>query len=355
MAEIREHDAMACRACGRENPAGARFCSSCGSTLVASRPSRKIVTVLFADVVRSTAFGEKVDAELVRQVLSRWYAEMRTVIQQHGGTVEKFAGDEVMAVFGVPVVHEDDALRAVRAAAEMRERLRTLNDELRTTRGLELRARIGVNTGEVVAGDPATGETFVTGDAVNVARRLEQAAAPDEILIGKATYPLVKDAVTVGPLATFPAKGKRDGVPRLRLDEVGAAERGVARRMDAPFLGRELELRTVFEAFERTTAASTCTLFTVLGAAGIGKSRLVAEFVEAVGEDASVLRGHCLPYGEGITYWPLAEAVAQAAGLRQGESLEEARHRIAALFTTENGLALADEIAHRHESIERHG
>ena len=334
-----------CRTCGRENPAGARFCSSCGSTLVASRPSRKIVTVLFADVVRSTAFGEEVDAELVRQVLSRWYGEMRTVIQQHGGTVEKFAGDEVMAVFGVPVVHEDDALRAVRAATQMRERLRALNDELRTTRGLELRARIGVNTGEVVAGDPATGETFVTGDAVNVARRLEQAAAPDEILIGKATYPLVKDAVTVGPLQTFPAKGKRDAVARLRLDEVGAAERGVARRMDAPFVGRELELRTVFEAFKRSNAASTCTLFTVLGAAGIGKSRLVAEFVDAVGDDASVLRGHCLPYGEGITYWPLAEAVAQAAGLRTDESLDEARNRIAALFASEDASALADEIA----------
>jgi class 3 adenylate cyclase/tetratricopeptide (TPR) repeat protein len=301
--------------------------------------------VLFADVVRSTAFGEEVDAELVRQVLSRWYGEMRTVIQQHGGTVEKFAGDEVMAVFGVPVVHEDDALRAVRAAAQMRERLRTLNDELRTTRGLELRARIGVNTGEVVAGDPATGETFVTGDAVNVARRLEQAAAADEILIGKATYPLVKDAVTVGPLQTFPAKGKRDAVARLRLDEVGAAERGVTRRMDAPFVGRELELRTVFEAFERTSAASTCTLFMVLGAAGVGKSRLVTEFVDAIGDDASVLRGHCLPYGEGITYWPLAEAVAQAAGLRTDESLDEARNRIAALFASEDASALADEIA----------
>src|SRR5512132_2846569 len=117
-----------CRTCGRENPAGARFCSSCGSTLVAARPSRKIVTVLFADVVRSTAFGEEADAELVRQVLSRWYAEMRTVIQHHGGTVEKFAGDEIMAVFGVPVVHEDDALRAVRAAVDMRGELRRLND-----------------------------------------------------------------------------------------------------------------------------------------------------------------------------------------------------------------------------------
>jgi class 3 adenylate cyclase/tetratricopeptide (TPR) repeat protein len=302
--------------------------------------------VLFADVVRSTAFGEDVDPELVRQVLSRWYAEMRSVIHRHGGTVEKFAGDEVMAVFGVPVVHEDDALRAVRAATEMRDRLRTLNDELWNPRGLELRARIGVNTGEVVAGDPATGETFVTGDAVNVARRLEQAAAPDEILIGKATFPLVKDAVTVGQLQTFPVKGKRHAVARLRLDEVGAAERGVARRLDAPIVGRELELRAVFDAFERSASRSTGTLFTLLGAAGIGKSRLVSEFVDAVGDEANVLRGHCLPYGEGITYWPLAEAVAQAAGLRAGGSLEEARNSIAALFASDDDASgLADEIA----------
>src|SRR5438477_2603551 len=156
---------------------------------------RKTVTVLFADVTGSTALGEQLDPEALRRVLSRYFEEMRAVIESHGGTVEKFIGDAVMAVFGIPLVHEDDALRAVRAAAAMRERLAALNEELERERGTRLEARIGVNTGEVVAGDSSEGQRFATGDAVNVAARLEQAASPGEILIGETTRLLVRDAV----------------------------------------------------------------------------------------------------------------------------------------------------------------
>ena len=194
------------------NDAGARFCSSCGTALPDRGQEglevRKTVTILFCDVVGSTSLGEATDPETTRRVMSRYADAMAEVVRRHGGTVERFRGDEVMAVFGIPAVHEDDALRAVRAAAEMQQRLTELNAELLGAWGVELACRIGINTGEVIAGDPETGETFVTGDAVNLAKRLEQAADAGSILIGTATYPLVKDAVSVGPRERFTAKGK---------------------------------------------------------------------------------------------------------------------------------------------------
>ena len=177
-----------CDRCGESNSADARFCAACGATLAGPAPEalevRKTVTVLFCDVVGSTELGEAADPETTRRVMARYARTMSEVVEAYGGTVERFRGDEVMAVFGVPVVHEDDALRAVRAATEMQRRLAELNEELRETWGVELACRIGINTGEVVAGDPGTGSTFVTGDAVNLGKRLEQAANPGEILIG---------------------------------------------------------------------------------------------------------------------------------------------------------------------------
>ena len=275
---------------------------------------RKTVTVLFCDVAEFTGLGERLDPESLRRVMSRYFDEMRQVIERHGGTVEKFIGDEIMAVFGVPRVHEDDALRAVRTAAEMRAVLGSLNDELEETWGVRLRTRMGVNTGEVVAGDPADGSTFVTGDAVNLAKRLEQAAGPDEILIGKATYPLVKDAVTAGPLQSFPVKGKRDPVAPLRLDDVDARGPGLVRRLDAPLVDRALELAALEEAFARAERDRELQFVTVLGPAGIGKSRLVAELVASVSERAQTFTGPCLPYGEGITFWPIVQILRQAGG-----------------------------------------
>src|SRR5215510_14760703 len=199
---------LVCASCGAENREGARFCDSCGAPLAETAPARevrKVVTVLFCDVTGSTALGERIDPESLRRVMSRYFETAKAIVERHGGTVEKFIGDAVMAVFGVPTVHEDDALRAVRAAAEMRDRLRDLNEELEPTYGLTLQIGIGVNTGEVVAGAPAAGHSLVTGDAVVIAKRLEEAAPPGEILIGKATYPLVRDAINAGPLQKFRA------------------------------------------------------------------------------------------------------------------------------------------------------
>jgi class 3 adenylate cyclase/tetratricopeptide (TPR) repeat protein len=275
---------------------------------------RKTVTVLFCDVVTSTEQGGKFDPESWRRVMMRFFDEMRAVIERHGGTVEKFIGDEVMAVFGVPAIHEDDALRAVRAAAEMRGRLAELNGELEATWGVRLQARIGVNTGEVVAGDPATGSTFVTGDAVNLAKRLEQAAGADEILIGKATHPLVKDAVRAGPLESFRVKGKADPVSPLRLDEVEAGVPGFARRLDVEMIGRERELAFLEAAYDAARDERRCRLLTILGPGGIGKSRLAAELRARLGDDATWLTGRCLPYGDGITFWPLNQVLREAGG-----------------------------------------
>src|ERR687885_853206 len=194
---------VACPNCGQENPDGARFCQACAAPLgdgaAAGHEVRKTVTVLFSDIVDSTPLGERLDPESLRRVMSRYFGEMRAALEAHGGTVEKFIGDAVMAVFGVPTLHEDDALRAVRAASEMRDRLGRLNEELRSAYGVELEMRIGINTGQVVAGR-AGAPTLATGDAVNLAKRLEEAAGSGEILIGADTYRLVRDLVEAVPL-----------------------------------------------------------------------------------------------------------------------------------------------------------
>src|SRR5438105_3542508 len=243
---------IVCPACGFENPEGARFCAGCGKPLEAPAPVREVrktVTVVFCDVTGSTALGEKLDPESLRHVMARYFEAMRAAIERHGGTVEKFIGDAVMAVFGVPVVHEDDALRAVRAAAEMREALAGLNEELRGDYGIELAVRTGINTGEVVAGDSAEGQAFATGEAVAVAQRLETSASPGEILIGEATQQLVRDAVLVEPLGPLELKGKAEPVPAWRLLGVVAGAPAFARRLDSPLVGRERELALLEQAF----------------------------------------------------------------------------------------------------------
>src|SRR3954471_10443832 len=231
---------------------------------------RKVVTIVFCDLSGSTSLGERLDPESVRQMISRYFQAMSDALERHGGTVEKFIGDAVMAVFGVPAVREDDALRAVRAAAEMKTALEELNDQLEQRFGVRLRVRTGVNTGEVIAGDPSQGHGFVTGDAVNVAARLEQAAPDGEVLIGEPTYELVGDSVQVEEVAALDLKGKSERVPAYRLVEVmgEGARRGA--RLDAPLVGRAGELELLRQAFDRTVAGRTCELVTVLGAAGLG-------------------------------------------------------------------------------------
>jgi class 3 adenylate cyclase len=275
---------------------------------------RKTVTIVFCDIVGSTALGERADVEAVRGLLTRWYADMRAVVERYGGTVEKFSGDDVMAVFGVPTVHEDDALRAVGAAADMRAAVARLNEEAAGPRGLTLSCRIGVNTGEVLAGAPDGAETFVTGDAVNLAKRLEQAAGTGEILLGEATFPFVRDAVTVGSVRRFEVKGKQHAVAAMPLERVDPWAAGWARRLDVPIVDREVELAELHRAFARVLEEHRAVLCTVIGPAGIGKSRLVAELLAEIGDRALVLHSRCISYGEGITYWPLRQVVQQLGG-----------------------------------------
>jgi len=301
---------------------------------------RKTVTVIFTDVTGSTALGERLDPESLRRVMQRYFEQMRSVIERHDGTVEKFIGDAVMAVFGIPVLHEDDALRAVRAAAEMRDALAELNIELQRDWGVRLETRTGVNTGSVVAGDPSSGQSFVSGDAVNVAARLEQAAGPGEILVGQETWRLVRDAVTGESVDGLALKGKSATVPAVRLIGVTPGVPGVARRLDSPMVGREAELSTLEEAFERSVVGPGCELVTVLGDPGVGKSRLTHEFVSGLGGRARVLRARCLPYGEGITFWPVAELVKEAAGITEADSPEEARSKIGLLVADDEDAGL---------------
>ena len=279
------------------------------------RGVRKTVTVVFADVAGSTNLGEHLDPEAVRGTMSRYFEEARSVLERHGGTVEKFIGDAVMAVFGIPQLHEDDAVRAVRAAAELTERVATLNEELERHWGASLAVRIGVNTGEVIAGDSGGEQAFATGDPVNVAARLEQAAQPGQILLGPETYRLVGEAVRAERVEPLSVRGKEERVGAWRLIEVLPDVSSLSRQLATPFVGRERELGQLMDAFERVEHAGACTIATVLGPPGIGKSRLLNEFVTTVGERARVVVGRCLPYGEGITYWPLAEIVKQIGGV----------------------------------------
>jgi class 3 adenylate cyclase/tetratricopeptide (TPR) repeat protein len=329
-----------CSRCGQENPEGFRFCGSCGASLEpvsAPRETRKTVTVIFSDVTGSTALGEQLDPESLRRVMGRYFDEMKAVVERHEGTVEKFIGDAVMAVFGIPIVHEDDALRAVRAAAEMREQLGALNEELERDWGVRIEVRTGVNTGEVVAGDGSGGQRFATGDAVNVAKRFEEAAPPGEILLGETTWRLVRDAVEVEQLEGLSLKGKAEPVNAYSLQSIEPQAAGRARRLDSPMVGRERESSLLEHAYERAVGDRACHLFTVLGSAGVGKSRLIAEFLGALGENATVVRGRCLPYGEGITFWPVLEVVRSLHG-------EELGSIVAHLADDDNAALIAERV-----------
>ena len=321
-----------CGNCGRENPDDAAFCNGCGAPLKpapTSHAQRKTVTVLFCDVTGSTALGERLDPESLREVMRRFFGAARKVIEQHGGTVEKFIGDAVMAVFGVPVLHEDDALRAVRAAVGLREALTGLNSELLRDYGTAVTVRTGVNTGPVVTG---TEERLATGDAVNLAARLEQAAAPGEIVIGPETWRLVRELVTVEPLEPLELKGKSLPVSAYRLLGVtGDREE----RLNTAMVGRATQLRMLNDAFANVGDGRSCSMFTILGAAGVGKSRLTAEFLSSI--EATQVQGRCLSYGEGITYWPVISIVKQLldtpAGAR-ASALMASDITVAAALTT---------------------
>ena len=292
------------------------------------RAARKVVTLLFSDVIGSTALGERLDPESLTVVMARYFGAMRPVVEANGGTVAKFIGDAVMAVFGVPAVHEDDALRAVRAAHEMRLALAVLNEELVRTYGVAIQTRTGLNTGEVLVSDPSGEQNLVLGDAVNTAARLEQAAGPDEILLGASTYVLVRNAVVAERASPVAAKGKAEPVVAWRLLTVTPLASGRARNLDSPIVGRVHERAVLETSYGRAVTDQFCHVVTLVGAPGIGKSRLVTDFTDSVGSEATVLTGRCLSYGEGVTFWPVAEIVAQAAGVAVDDSLEVARTKL---------------------------
>jgi class 3 adenylate cyclase/tetratricopeptide (TPR) repeat protein len=290
---------------------------------------RKVVTVVFADVVGSTALGERVDPETLRWAMQRWFERMAEAIERHGGTVENYVGDAVMAVFGIPVAHEDDALRAVRAAADMREQVAVLRGEMERERGVELAVRIGVNTGEAVTGISRTGGSFTTGDIVNVGARLEQSARPGDILLGRDTFRLVRHAVEAEAVPALTVKGKQAPIEAFRLISVAADAYGRPQRLQAPMVDRDSERRQLMSVFERALTERSCQLVTVVGPAGVGKSRLVADVIDTLHGTATVAAGRCLPYGDGLTWWPLAEALGTNGLLEQVAADEPAVPRAA--------------------------
>ena len=314
-----------CSRCGAASGEDARFCATCGAPLVGSpgRETRKVVTILFCDLVESTKLAERFDPEALQRLLARYFVGARTIVERHGGTVEKFIGDAVCAVFGMPTVREDDALRGVRAAVELREAVVSLDAQL----GPGLATRIGVNTGEVFA---AGTDLSVAGDAVWTAKRLEEAAPRDGILLGPTTWALVRGEVDAEQLPTVPLKGKQEQTDVFLLNELRPGVPGAARRLDSPLVGRTREVAELRAALGEAEQLAGPQLVTLLGAAGIGKTRLVREL--AVGAPhARLLAGRCLPYGDGITYWPLVEMVRHAAGLGGDEPAADARGLLAKL------------------------
>ncbi|QTN24749.1 AAA family ATPase [Rhizobacter sp. AJA081-3] len=325
-----------CPGCGEENPAKFRLCGYCGTALTTAAPSlparevRKTVTIVFSDLKGSTALGEVLDPEALHEVKERYFGAMAAEITRHGGKIEKYIGDAIMAVFGLPRAHEDDALRAVRAAMGMQAALRRVNEDLTSRYGVALANRTGVNTGEVVASDdPTADQKLATGDAVNVAARLEQAAPENQIYLGDVTYRLVRDAVEVESVEPLELKGKAQRVPAYRLVAAPGLD-GLVRRHDRPLVGRDAELATLAELYGQVSRERTARMVTLIGDAGFGKSRLVHEVVDRIAVGARVLTGRCLPYGDGITFWPLLMMVREAADIRDADSPEIAQDKLLA-------------------------
>jgi class 3 adenylate cyclase/tetratricopeptide (TPR) repeat protein len=329
--------AQNCERCGQENPEAARFCLACGTPLatrsVQPEEERKVVTVLFADLVGFTTRSEQMDPEDVRAMLSPYYLRLRTELERFGGTVEKFIGDAVMAIFGAPLAHEDDPERAVRAAIAIREAIAEMNA---ADARLGLSLRIGVNTGEafvVLAARPSEGEGMAAGDVVNTAARLQANAPVNGILVGEATYRATAQAVEYEETASIQAKGKAQPVPAWIAVRAhpGASRRQTSR---TPLVGRTEQLATLGNMWERVITEGQPAMATLLGMPGVGKSRLLAEFTEQLGGTRRVFWGRCLPYGEGITYWPIAEIFKDAAGILVSDEPAAVSQKLGTLLET---------------------
>jgi class 3 adenylate cyclase len=332
-----------CAGCGTALPDAARFCPSCAAPVEARAEERewKLVTVVFADLVGSTELGGSQDPERTRALLEGFYDAMAGEVETAGGTVEKFAGDAVMAVFGAPASLEDHAERALHAALAMQRRLSELFGEM-------LALRIGVNTGEVVVGKPREGSSFVTGDPVNVAARLEQAAAPGEVLVGERTVATARGAFEFDALQTIEAKGKPEGVGCRRLVRALSLmrPRGVGGLRRA-FVGRDEELGVLERVYEEVVERREPQLVTILGDAGVGKTRLLREFWDRLGDRSpETLRrtGRCLSYGQGITYWPLGEVLKEHLGILESDPPAVALERLGSRQIL--GLTLGLDVTH---------
>jgi class 3 adenylate cyclase len=327
----------ACPKCGEENPERARFCWACGTAIDEAPRSRaeerKIVSVLFVDLVGFTAASEQADPEDVRARLRPYHARVKLEIERFGGTVEKFVGDAVMAVFGAPVAHEDDAERAVNAALRILDALIELNEE---HPGLELSIRGAVNTGEAmvtVGARPAEGEGFVAGDVVNTAARLQQSAPVGGIVVGETTYRATKDLFEYEPLEAVAVKGKAESLPLWQAiaprRRFGVDVEPIVR---TPLIGRDDDLALLHSTYTRTLRDASVQLVTVTGEPGVGKTRLLAEFRKWVDDRPELVfwrQGRSLSYGEGITYWALGEMVKAQAGILESDTPEEAVAKLA--------------------------
>jgi class 3 adenylate cyclase len=322
---------VTCARCGQENPEGARFCNACGSDLGPAAEERleerKVVTVLFADLVGFTSRAEQMDPEEVRSLLRPYHARLRDELERFGGTVEKFIGDAVMAVFGAPVAHEDDAERAVRAGLAIRDWI--LDEQA------ELQLRIGVNTGQALVSldaRPDEGEGMVAGDVVNTAARLQSNAPVNGILVGQTTWRATRDAIDYREAEAVQAKGKAEPVTAWEAVEARARVGvDISGRVRTPFVGRQRELDALLDAFERARSVRSAQLVTLVGEPGIGKSRLVYELFQAVEHDPELVywrQGRSLPYGEGISFWALGEMVKAHAGILETDTEEEAERKL---------------------------
>src|SRR6185503_14337877 len=325
-----------CPHCGQESPEGFRFCGSCGSAMAAAprTEERKVVTVLFADLVGFTGRSERMDVEDVRGTLAPYHALLREQLEHFGGTVEKFIGDAVMALFGAPVSHEDDPERAVRAALSIRAAIDRLNEQ---EPDLDLHLRVGVNTGEsliVLGADAARGEGMASGDVVNTAARLQAAAPVDGILVGETTFRATDRAIAYREADAVLAKGKARPVPAWEAVEARARLGvDVIQRPTTPLVGRRAEIDLLLDALRRSRTENAVQLVTLVGVPGIGKSRLVWEVFQAGEAETDFVtwrQGRSLPYGEGVTFWALGEMIAAQAGILDSDPADEAGAKLAA-------------------------
>ena len=327
----------ACPSCGKDNPADFTYCGHCRTPLRQVRAwseERKLATIVFADLTGSVELGERLDPERLRSVLQRYFIAMAAAVDSWGGTIEKYIGDAALAVFGAPVAHEDDPERAVRAALEMLERLEELNPQLERQHGVRLQIHIGVNTGEVItpAGDEAD-QRIVAGDAVNVAARLEQAADPGVILVGERTFAATHRSFRFDPPIPLGLKGKAGMVRGYRVlgREPGMEGERTSTGLTMAMVGRDRELETLLDTLADASTSGDVRTVLALGAAGIGKSRLLREFTERAGlRDAApaVYRGRCLATGRSSTYWALGEMLRSAFGIALDDAAEDAAGRL---------------------------